>query len=732
ASVVCFTSSVANLQDTAGEGQDSEIKPENYNEKRTDLGLTFGSKKRKTQLRATERNIIDVAEIKNSENSITTAVESRAAETADLDSAAGETGLENEVDRPIPVHNLEETQVPRVYDPKDYSPNNITRNCPTSQLVETGGDLEQLVKLLKVDSKITKYCKDKLLCYSAVLMLSLNDWKIDVSYFAREFGLKPSVATDYLRTIGCRLQAGSSSADSGSLFTTSSTIVNNLTNTDIDNVNENENENNDDDATQNSQTANAATAGLVAGGVGQGSVAILVAPLKFPSISKRKHEVNALVFDIGTCWTRAGFAGDDSPMAYFSTLVGAISDSSTPASGPKSPTKQQQRQNGSDVIKTEETNDQTMMEVENLNNGSLDSSAPPVAETNSSGKHTRLYPDALGLDAFRANMEIRKIFSDGIVTDWEAYESLIDYIYNTKLRVRSEEHPILVSEVAWNSNEAREKLTEIFFEKYNVPGFYLAKDAVLSTFGVGKSTALVIDSGAEFTSVVPVYDGYALKKGVVKQSIGGNFVSEQILDYLKQHYDYEVRSVFEVKSKQPVEAGEKPIFQLRKFEDVTSSYRKQMQLRTIADYKESICQVFEATYDENFASTRGTKAYEFPDGFNMVIGPERFKFPEVMFQPKICYNEGSEDSSSIITQDTKSIQQLAQNSIMNCDVDLRPHLLNNITLTGGNTLFPGFVERLNLELSKLFQAVSFIFYYPIPNTQYSLSISHHLPFIILY
>ncbi|OMH78520.1 DNA-directed RNA polymerase I subunit RPA49 [Zancudomyces culisetae] len=289
ASVVCFTSSVANLQDTAGEGQDSEIKPENYNEKRTDLGLTFGSKKRKTQLRATERNIIDVAEIKNSENSITTAVESRAAETADLDSAAGETGLENEVDRPIPVHNLGETQVPRVYDPKDYSPNNITRNCPTSQLVETGGDLEQLVKLLKVDSKITKYCKDKLLCYSAVLMLSLNDWKIDVSYFAREFGLKPSVATDYLRTIGCRLQAGSSSADSGSLFTTSSTIVNNLTNTDIDNVNENENENNDDDATQNSQTANAATAGLVAGGVGQGSVAILVAPLKFPSISKRKR-----------------------------------------------------------------------------------------------------------------------------------------------------------------------------------------------------------------------------------------------------------------------------------------------------------------------------------------------------------------------------------------------------------------------------------------------------------
>ena len=65
----------------------------------------------------------------------------------------------------------------------------------------------------------------------------------------------------------------------------------------------------------------------------------------------------------------------------------------------------------------------------------------------------------------------------------------------------------------WNLKEKREKLTELLFEKYEVPALFLCKNAVLSAFSVGRSTGLIVDSGASHTSAIPVHDGYVLQKG---------------------------------------------------------------------------------------------------------------------------------------------------------------------------------------------------------------------------
>ena len=59
------------------------------------------------------------------------------------------------------------------------------------------------------------------------------------------------------------------------------------------------------------------------------------------------------------------------------------------------------------------------------------------------------------------------------------------------------------------------------FEKYNVPAFFLVKNAVLSAFANGKSTCLVLDSGASHTSAIPVHDGYVLQQAIVKSPLGG-------------------------------------------------------------------------------------------------------------------------------------------------------------------------------------------------------------------
>ncbi len=49
----------------------------------------------------------------------------------------------------------------------------------------------------------------------------------------------------------------------------------------------------------------------------------------------------------------------------------------------------------------------------------------------------------------------------------------------------------------------------------------------LLRFANGRSTALVIDSGATHTTVTPVHDGYALQRAVVRTPLGGDYVTAQ-------------------------------------------------------------------------------------------------------------------------------------------------------------------------------------------------------------
>ena len=44
-------------------------------------------------------------------------------------------------------------------------------------------------------------------------------------------------------------------------------------------------------------------------------------------------------------------------------------------------------------------------------------------------------------------------------------------------------------------------------------------------FANGRSTALVIDSGATHTTVTPVHDGYVLQGAVVRTPLGGDYIT---------------------------------------------------------------------------------------------------------------------------------------------------------------------------------------------------------------
>ena len=67
-----------------------------------------------------------------------------------------------------------------------------------------------------------------------------------------------------------------------------------------------------------------------------------------------------------------------------------------------------------------------------------------------------------------------------LVNDFAPIPALVRNILEDNLRADPAEHPVLVTEPAWNTPEHRERMAEIMFEEFKVPAFYIANTGVLN------------------------------------------------------------------------------------------------------------------------------------------------------------------------------------------------------------------------------------------------------------
>merc|ERR1712053_40703 len=102
------------------------------------------------------------------------------------------------------------------------------------------------------------------------------------------------------------------------------------------------------------------------------------------------------------------------------------------------------------------------------------------------------------------------------------------------------------------------------------------------------------------------------------------------------------------------------------------------------------------------------KTYELPDGNIITVGSERFRCPEVLFQP------------SFIGKEASGIHDTSFQSIMKCDVDIRKDLYANVVLSGGTTMFAGIGERMTKELTALAPSTMKIKVVAPPERKYSV------------
>jgi len=233
------------------------------------------------------------------------------------------------------------------------------------------------------------------------------------------------------------------------------------------------------------------------------------------------------------------------------------------------------------------------------------------------------------------------------------------------------------------------------FEKYKTPALFQSKNAVLTAFSSGKATSLVLDSGGGTTSVVPVHDGYALRKGIVMSTLAGNRITEELHKAVEKK-GISIKPSFMI-SRRAINPNKDVVqfeVKLKDCPNTTNSYMNYMVSNVVRDMKEIVCRVSEAPFDESAHSTISTMAYELPDGNTVEVGTDRFVVPELMFNPAPLNVDASAAPFT-------GVHQMIYDSVTKCDNDIRRELFNSVIVTGGNTLLAGFHERLIYELHEV-------------------------------
>ncbi|KAF2232302.1 Actin/actin-like protein [Viridothelium virens] len=286
-------------------------------------------------------------------------------------------------------------------------------------------------------------------------------------------------------------------------------------------------------------------------------------------------------------------------------------------------------------------------------------------------KHLRVLAGALEGDVFigpraqelRGLLKIRYPLEHGVVTEWDDMERIWQYVYSEELKTLSEEHPVLLTEPPLNPRTNRDTAAQILFETFNIPALYTSIQAILSLYSSGRTTGVVLDSGDGVSHAVPVYEGFAIPSSIRRIDVAGRDVTEYLQTLLRK-------------------SGH--VFHTSAEKEVVRIIKEKTSYIALDPRRE------EKEWTGAAARTEGKSMdYTLPDGNKLKIGTERFRAPEILFDPEI------------IGLEYPGIHQVVVDAINRTDLDLRKHLFGNIVLSGGSTLTKGFGDRLLAEVQRL-------------------------------
>lgn len=260
---------------------------------------------------------------------------------------------------------------------------------------------------------------------------------------------------------------------------------------------------------------------------------------------------------------------------------------------------------------------------------------------------------------------------------------------NTKLQTRLQEHPLLLVERPFalpdedadekkskkRDLKGREKMVETIMEELGVPALFCAKSAVLACYANARTSGLVVEMGATYTSVTSVHEGYAF---AYPKSQVALFGGHDLDNFLRQKLAPQV-----AKSR----------------EGLDEQIRKRMKSWSyVVEAKESgLCRVADGPFDEAQNAQLPLINYELPDKTVIAMGTERFSVAEHYFLGETV-SSNAETSPANDGPGMRLPELICETGGLTTETELRKELFQNIVLTGGSSCFENMPTRIEREV----------------------------------
>jgi hypothetical protein len=280
-------------------------------------------------------------------------------------------------------------------------------------------------------------------------------------------------------------------------------------------------------------------------------------------------------------------------------------------------------------------------------------------------------------------------------------------------------------------------MTEIIFEKLSAPAAFVAPAPMLTSFAMGRQTALVVDVGANGTRVTPVVDGLLLQNAQRRNGRGGEWlknVQRRVCEQVMMSggggkAEVVPRYVVRCKGTGKVAGMASSVFHELAVRDVmyemkTSSHVKGVALWRNDEYTDPFLEQdtsdggdkpssspMDIDTDTPSKGESDGESYVLPDGTHIdmeksPMGKDLPRLAELLFAQDLPFSTNANDDSGTSdlhpTHSTLPIHELIKESLSAVtDADVRKELCGNIILSGASSLYPNLEQRLSLEVSHL-------------------------------
>ncbi|KAM6462768.1 actin-related protein 10 [Liasis olivaceus] len=264
----------------------------------------------------------------------------------------------------------------------------------------------------------------------------------------------------------------------------------------------------------------------------------------------------------------------------------------------------------------------------------------------------------------------------------ELYSYLKEFIhmlYFRHLLVNPRDRRVVIVESILCPSHFRETLTKVLFKYFEVPSVLFAPSHLMSLLTLGINSAMVLDCGYTESLVLPIYEGIPVLNCWGALPLGGKAIHKELEYQLLEQSTVDTGAT--KGQSLPSVMGSVP-------EDIVED----IKVRTcfVSDLQRGL-KIQTAKFDMDGSAERPTPPpdVDYPlDGEKIlhINGVIRDSVVEVLF---------------VQDNEEKSVATLILDSLMECPIDTRKQLAENLVVIGGTAMLPGFLHRLMAEIRHL-------------------------------